>query len=62
LFLWVGIEVFARKLARAGVVPTGNNILSRDAYVEAIKQAEQRDVVKVGTFESAEELDEMLGI
>ncbi|MDR2738180.1 MAG: ParD-like family protein [Puniceicoccales bacterium] len=57
------IEVWAKKLDRiASAKSPDDNLLSRSAYLEALEQAEQGDVVKIGTFESAEELDEILGI
>ncbi|MDR0632993.1 MAG: ParD-like family protein [Holosporales bacterium] len=55
------IEVWARKLDQS-VEKTPAGLLSRDSYLEALKQAEQGDVVRVGTFDSVEELDELLGI
>jgi hypothetical protein len=58
------IEVWARKLERTRPVDDEeiSSLLSRDAYIEALEQAKQGDVIRVGTFETIEELDDKLGI
>ncbi|MDR1233748.1 MAG: hypothetical protein LBJ92_01175 [Holosporales bacterium] len=59
------IEVLAKKLERVCITSNNeeiNGIFLRDSYIEALKQAEKRDVIRVGTFETVEELDEKLGI
>jgi hypothetical protein len=59
------IEVWARKLGHACPASKEDELSilsSRDAYLEALEQARQGDVIHVGTFETIEELDDKLGI
>jgi hypothetical protein len=60
------IEIWAKNFSKSGRAPRESmeltRLSSRDAYDEALTQGKTGDVVKVGHFETIEELDEKLGI